>query len=315
MSFEFAQLKEQRLAYFKDVWNLLDSSQFAFYTLLFIIKISSQFTSDTLPEQLLQSLLLIQSFNKILYYLRMWEGPNYIITIMTLVLGEVIPFLLIVLVAMVCLSKMYITMHLGLNPPEEYKNFNSNSLIAMMIMIYKSNKGDVFVPSLSTDFTNRTQNSPALGNFFLFMNVFLWIFQQMLFIFFGGTFTIRILQAYELFNKTMKSRMYRTKAKLNSENFDIMDNFLKSRTFKVICFSFDKKLKWDTFSEWNGFVGQVENKMMVLDHENSLKKEEHDKALEEKHKILLETKSHANDLHYKLQELTKKLKWVNLMDK
>lgn len=43
MLFELAQLKEQRLDYFKDPWNLLDSSQFAFFTVLFVFKVLSKF--------------------------------------------------------------------------------------------------------------------------------------------------------------------------------------------------------------------------------------------------------------------------------
>lgn len=58
MSFEFAQLKEQKLAYFKDPWNLLDSGQFASFTCLFVIKMLSQFDSDTFIDILLSAFIL-----------------------------------------------------------------------------------------------------------------------------------------------------------------------------------------------------------------------------------------------------------------
>ena len=41
--FELIQLKEQRLDYFKDFWNLIDTSQFIFFVLLYVIKMLSQF--------------------------------------------------------------------------------------------------------------------------------------------------------------------------------------------------------------------------------------------------------------------------------
>lgn len=41
--FELIQLKEQRLDYFKDFWNLIDTSQFVIFVLLYVIKMLSQF--------------------------------------------------------------------------------------------------------------------------------------------------------------------------------------------------------------------------------------------------------------------------------
>jgi len=41
--FELIQLKEQRLEYFKDFWNLIDTSQFIIFVVLYVIKMLSQF--------------------------------------------------------------------------------------------------------------------------------------------------------------------------------------------------------------------------------------------------------------------------------
>jgi hypothetical protein len=56
--FELVQLKEQRLAYFTDVYNLVDTSQFAIFVLLYITKMLTQFSSDSLTEILMQAILL-----------------------------------------------------------------------------------------------------------------------------------------------------------------------------------------------------------------------------------------------------------------
>jgi hypothetical protein len=47
--FELVQLKEQRLAYFTDFWNIIDTSQVAIFFILFIWKMSTNFQSDTVP--------------------------------------------------------------------------------------------------------------------------------------------------------------------------------------------------------------------------------------------------------------------------
>ena len=51
--FEWQQLKEQKWEYFNDRWNLIDSSQFVLFMLLYFIKMGSQFQTDTLFEILL----------------------------------------------------------------------------------------------------------------------------------------------------------------------------------------------------------------------------------------------------------------------
>ena len=48
--FELIQVKEQGLAYFKDVFNLVDSSQFVFFVLLYISKMITQFQSNSIIE-------------------------------------------------------------------------------------------------------------------------------------------------------------------------------------------------------------------------------------------------------------------------
>jgi hypothetical protein len=59
MIFESMQIKEQRLNYFMDFWNLIDSSQFLFFLILYIIKMKNQFQTDSMFEIILQSLLLL----------------------------------------------------------------------------------------------------------------------------------------------------------------------------------------------------------------------------------------------------------------
>jgi hypothetical protein len=74
----------------------------------------------------------------------------------------------------------------------------------------------------------------------------------------GASFGAKIIQAYEKHSSEMPMRLYSVKAKLNSESFDIINMFSKQRNFKVICFAFDKKLKFESFSQWNGFANAVD---------------------------------------------------------
>ena len=72
--FEFIQLKEQGLSYFTDIWNLVDTSQFIVFVLLYIIKTISQFSTDSFIEMCLQAFLLYQSFYKVFYFIRIYDS-------------------------------------------------------------------------------------------------------------------------------------------------------------------------------------------------------------------------------------------------
>lgn len=83
--------------------------------------------------------------------------------------------------------------------------------------------------------------------------------------------------------------------------------FSKQRNFKVICFAFDKTLKFESFTQWNGFSNAVDQQMMVLDYENDIRREEEVELCEARHLELELTKEMADELSFRLSELTKQL--------
>jgi hypothetical protein len=56
--FEGMQMKEQKLEYFYDFWNILDSSQFLLFFALYCIKMKNQFQTDSMLEIFISSFLL-----------------------------------------------------------------------------------------------------------------------------------------------------------------------------------------------------------------------------------------------------------------
>lgn len=76
MVFEFLQIREQKMAYFFDFWNILDCGQFIFFFTLYCIKMKNQFMTDSFFEILISALLLFQSFYKMIYFLRIFESFN-----------------------------------------------------------------------------------------------------------------------------------------------------------------------------------------------------------------------------------------------
>lgn len=106
------------MSYFTDPWNLLDSAQFIFFTLLFVIKFGTQFTSDTFVEILLQALLLIQTFNKCFYFLRVNERFSYLFIMTNLLIGDTIPYLIVVIPWSMSICMQYTSLHISVNDPK-----------------------------------------------------------------------------------------------------------------------------------------------------------------------------------------------------
>jgi len=260
ISFEFAQLKEQRLNYFKDPWNLLDSSQFAFFILLFVIKMPSQFSTDSLPEIILQAFLLFQSFNKLFYFIRVFDSFSFITTMISLVIYELTPFMVMCFVLMTAICKLYIVQHMGVTG-KEYDNIQS-PFVKMMIQSYKANKGDVNVPVLDSKMLTRVENDIVMSVLMKGLNIIIWSGQQCIFLLLGTTFTIQVVQSYEKYYASMPMRLYKIKAQFNDETYDIMDIFFKQNNFKVICFAMAKELRLKQEFEWNGISNSINKGIM-----------------------------------------------------
>lgn len=79
---ELAQLKEQGLDYFKDYYNLIDASQFVIFLLTFLIRIFSE-KDDAVLLILFEAVLLFQSFNKVFYFVRIYDDFNFILIMAT----------------------------------------------------------------------------------------------------------------------------------------------------------------------------------------------------------------------------------------
>lgn len=260
ISFEFAQLKEQRLAYFKDPWNLLDSSQFAFFILLFAIKIPSQFSENSLPEIVLQALLLFQSFNKLFYFIRVFETFSFITTMTSLIIYELYPFIFLVCILMTAFCKLYIVQHMGVYGAE-YDKIDS-PFLKLLIQSYKANKGSVNVPVLDASMSARVSQDEVMSFWMNGLNISVWGVQQCMFLLLGTTFIIQVMQSYERYYVSMPMRLYKVKAQFNDETFDIIDIFFKNSNFKVICFAMAKELRLKQEFEWNGISNAINKGIM-----------------------------------------------------
>jgi len=115
-------VKEQKLDYFKDAFNWVDFTQFAFFIILYMSKITSQFQSDTMLDITLQTFIILQAFWKILYFVRIFDPYLKLVLIAQYIFIDVIPFIIFVSVGLFGFMKISQIVETGVNDEDgEYK--------------------------------------------------------------------------------------------------------------------------------------------------------------------------------------------------
>jgi len=197
MIFEAMQVKEQKWEYFQDPWNIIDSSQFLMFFILYCIKMKNQFQSDSLLEILLQSAILLQSFGKMTYFMRVFESFNMTYTIMTLVVKEIKFIGVVAFLLLLAFTKQQTVMHYGVNDPEgEYKGLDS-VFLKLIVQSYKSAKGEVSIPHLDEQMTARTNDTLFYRDIMMGLNFAVWLLQEGAFIFLSALFFGQVYQYCE----------------------------------------------------------------------------------------------------------------------
>lgn len=124
--FEVIQLREQRMDYFFDVWNLIDVGGFVMFVYLYIHKYVNEFESDTQLDQGLLGGVLFLGINKCLYFIRYNDDFRFLLIMLSRVMGDIMEFALICIGLLVGFAVCFETMHLAINDPDgEYDSIGS----------------------------------------------------------------------------------------------------------------------------------------------------------------------------------------------
>jgi len=139
--FEFLQLKEAKLAYFKDFWNYIDISQFTIFAIIFSYRMLNQFKEVNTMISILNAILLVISLYKLMYFARVYAGVSFVMQICTNIFMEIVPFVAFMGVVLVVFTQAYLIAHMGINDPTgEYKGISS-PFMKMLLQVYKSTSG------------------------------------------------------------------------------------------------------------------------------------------------------------------------------
>ena len=242
-----------------------------------------------------------------IYYLRIYESYSFLITISTLVMHELYGYLVLALLIMLAISKQYVVMHFGINDTtgafSKLGASGENQFIKLMIQTYKTNKGNVNVPALDNDFITANGEDSFYSNIMYFMNLFVWVAQQGIFVMLGVLYFNTVFQSYEKYYPSMQTRMYKIKAKFNSECYDIVDMFVEQRNFKVISFAIAKNLKFQSTDKWEGIHKNIHMSITEQQENMQLQRKQAKEVAKTRYGKMIEVSKSSNSIDKRLGEL------------
>jgi len=303
--FELVQMRQYGLEYFQDFWNLIDITQFVSFMFLFINKLATQFSSDSGFEIFLSAAILFLSIYKILYFVRIYDGANHFLTVVSCVVADLKFFILISFALIFGVAKIYQVLHLGVNDPDQVYSQIGSDFIKLFMQTYKLSSGDKTPPALDTQMADRLKGSASQGVFMFFLT-FVWAVQQLASGMIIMTAYGLVLQSCEKNARILSLLKTRTRAKFNEENFQIMNLIRAQPTFKAVFFQIDKNIKKDKINMYEGTAASIEKHMEQAENTKMTIAADEDAQRAAQAKLLAKSIDMIDDLAREVKKLNDK---------
>lgn len=133
------------------------------------------FASDTIFEIILQGILLFQCFYKVSYFVRIYDSVAFIMTLLTRIVYESIPFVLFLMAILIGFVKINAIFHVGYDDPTNGQV--DIDITKRTFVTFMNTQGEIIAPYLSEDMFSRIGDRKLL--FFLIFSFItvMWILQ------------------------------------------------------------------------------------------------------------------------------------------
>ena len=128
---------------------------------LFIRKLTTQFSSDSGLEIFLGAAILFLAIYKVLYFVRIYDGPCQFLTIGGCVLADLKYFIVIGFSLIFGVAKIYQVLHMGVNDPDQVYGQVGSEFVKLLMQTYKLSSGDKTPPALDTQMASRLKGSAS----------------------------------------------------------------------------------------------------------------------------------------------------------
>ena len=232
--------------YFTDIWNYVDIALFFTFLLEVIVNYLDKIHGFGNIKRFLQTLIILLSFIKLNFFLRIFEGFSFLVSMLRGVFSDLKFFLSFFAFVVITFSLI-----LSVLIPDASKSYPGTSFFAYVIMAFRTSLGDFEIEDYKSDEIE--------------MKELVWVVWLMLMIIgnviFMNFIVAVVSESYEKCMQTQKAQQYRLKCELIVERESIMseDHLNKKRYFPNYLVL--RQLEdYDTINEtqeWQGFVKDI----------------------------------------------------------
>ncbi|CDW87819.1 wd-40 repeat protein [Stylonychia lemnae] len=204
---EIRQLRIQRGNYFQDIWNYFDFSHIVIFICFCILEFTNE-DSDLLI--LNKVLLIILSFMKLFYFLRIYDGFSFLVQMMAGVFKDLKYFISFFLIFITLFGMIFLVLFKA-DSIDEYNGVNG---IAYFLMAFRISSGD-----FQLDDYQQQENTLVIFSWIL------WIFAVITLNIVFMNFIIAVIsESYEKVMQKLISESYKVKVHMIAEREEIFSS-------------------------------------------------------------------------------------------
>ncbi|CDW76701.1 UNKNOWN [Stylonychia lemnae] len=273
--YELKQLNIQRGAYFQDGWNYFDFTHIAAFTIFSILDFITE-NQDNLI--LIKILVIILSFMKLFFFLRIYDGFSFLVQMMAGVFKDLKYFLSFFLIMILQFGMIFLVLFKA----EQIDEYNGVNKLAYFLMAFRISSGDFQLD----DFHSQ-------GDVLVIFTWIIWLIAVMTLNIVFMNFIIAVIsESYERVMQKLVAESYKVKAHMIVEReqlFTAEDHTNKEYFPNFIVVRRPINSQTNEAGEWQGFIKDLKytirttaakSKAEIIQNLHSLQSQSHNKIVE-----------------------------------
>ncbi|CDW85239.1 wd-40 repeat protein [Stylonychia lemnae] len=241
--YEIQQIRVQRGDYFKDGWNYFDFTHILAYTTYCIL----DFTNDAQVNQILiKILVIVLSFMKIFFFLRIYDGFSFLVQMMAGVFKDLKYFLIFFLIFILQFGMIFLVLFKA----QQIDEYNGVNKLAYFLMAFRISSGDFQLDDYHTQ-----------EDGLVIFTWIIWLIAVMTLNIVFMNFIIAVIsESYERVMQKLVAESYKVKANMIVEREQLFNEVeLKSKVNFPNFIVLRRPLNTESneAGEWQGFIKDI----------------------------------------------------------
>ncbi|CDW79849.1 wd-40 repeat protein [Stylonychia lemnae] len=288
--YELKQISVQKGSYFSDGWNYFDFSHIIAYTTFCILDFTNE---DKINLILIKILVIVLTFMKLFFFLRIYDGFSFLVSMMAGVFKDLKYFLIFFIIFILQFGMIFLVLFKA----QQIDEYNGVNKLAYFLMAFRISSGDFQLDDFHTQ-----------EDLLVVFTWIIWLIAVMTLNIVFMNFIIAVIsESYERVMQKLVAESYRVKAHMIVEREQLFSNQdLQSQKYFPNFIVARRPLNTESneSGEWQGFIKDIKytirttaakskaeilqnlNSLQTQNKENGQKLEKIDEAFEQNSKIL-----------------------------